>query len=52
VVGLFRIAFTGIKEIIIGVIEPAYLAINTIGEARSGGISAIRSRFSKLGADI
>ena len=52
VVGAFRIAFTGIKEIIIGVIEPAYLAINTIGEARSGGISAIRSRFSKLGADI
>lgn len=52
VVGAFRIAFSFLKEVLLWLIEPAVLIINTIGEARSGGISAIRSRFSKLGVDI
>ena len=52
VVGAFRIAFSFLKDVLLWLIEPAVLTINTIGEARSGGISAIRSRFSKLGADI
>lgn len=52
VVGAFTIAIATRKELIGGMVEPAMLTIETIKQARNGGINAISARFRKLGADV